>query len=143
MTIVLRIISSKTGRHITKTLKNGMNDIALPDGTHIEVIDESGQHLLRPRSADHAHGKLVLDYQDGDSIVQLGLRGELVDQLDGDGPTHYRLAGPGLDATKSYPWAEVHEKLSELATLMNFAWRQSRQGRQELANPPSNPDDTD
>ena len=36
----------------------------------------------------------------------------------------WRLAGPGLEDAKSYPWEEVGEKLTEMAALMNFAWRQ-------------------
>jgi hypothetical protein len=36
----------------------------------------------------------------------------------------WRLAGPGLDDSKSYPWEEVGEKLTEMAALMNFAWQQ-------------------
>jgi hypothetical protein len=36
-----------------------------------------------------------------------------------------RLAGPGLEGGKAYPWEEVREKLQEMAELMNFAWRQA------------------
>jgi hypothetical protein len=38
----------------------------------------------------------------------------------------WRLSGPGLEATKAYPWEEVGEKLNEMAELMNFAWRQAQ-----------------
>jgi hypothetical protein len=49
-----------------------------------------------------------------------------VEQVSGpDGP-RWRLAGPGLGPTKAYPWAEVRDKLDELAALMNFAWQQGR-----------------
>ena len=36
-----------------------------------------------------------------------------------------RLSGPGLEGGKVYPWDEVHEKLAEMAELMNFAWQQA------------------
>lgn len=42
-----------------------------------------------------------------------------------DGP-RWRLAGPGLTGTRTYPWEEFREKLGELADLMNFAWQQGR-----------------
>ena len=46
-----------------------------------------------------------------------------------DGP-RWRLSGPGLEATKAYPWEEFREKLNEMAALMNFAWAQAmREGR--------------
>ena len=45
-----------------------------------------------------------------------------------DGP-RWRLSGPGLEGTKAYPWEEFREKLNEMAELMNFAWRQSRDQR--------------
>ncbi len=38
----------------------------------------------------------------------------------------WRLAGPGLEAVKSYEWEEAREKLREMAELMNFAWRQAK-----------------
>jgi len=41
-----------------------------------------------------------------------------------DGP-RWRLSGPGLEATKAYPWEEFREKLNEMAELMNFAWGQA------------------
>ena len=37
----------------------------------------------------------------------------------------WRLSGPGLEATKAYPWEEFREKLNEMAELMNFAWVQA------------------
>jgi hypothetical protein len=49
-----------------------------------------------------------------------------VEQIDTDAGPAWRLAGPGLADTKAYPWAEVREKLAELAAVMNFAWRQAR-----------------
>jgi hypothetical protein len=42
-----------------------------------------------------------------------------------DGP-RWRLAGPGLEGTKAYPWEEFRDKLQEMAQLMNFAWSQAR-----------------
>jgi hypothetical protein len=41
-----------------------------------------------------------------------------------EGP-QWRLSGPGLEGTKSYPWEEFREKLHEMAELMNFAWHQA------------------
>lgn len=53
-----------------------------------------------------------------------------VEQTPGpDGNPRWRLTGPGLGPTKAYPWAEVRDKLDELAALMNFAWRQGQQGK--------------
>ena len=49
-------------------------------------------------------------------------RVERVDSPQGPG---WRLAGPGLEGGKAYPWEEVREKLREMAELMNFAWRQA------------------
>ena len=50
-----------------------------------------------------------------------------------DGP-RWRLSGPGLEATKAYPWEEFREKLHEMAELMNFAWSQATR-----ASPPDGP----
>ena len=44
-----------------------------------------------------------------------------------DGP-RWRLAGPGLEGTKAYPWEEFRDKLQEMAELMNFAWGQATAG---------------
>ena len=41
----------------------------------------------------------------------------------------WRLAGPGLEDGKAYPYDEVREKLEEIARLMNFAWVQSAKER--------------
>ena len=45
-----------------------------------------------------------------------------------DGPA-WRLAGPGLDDAKAYPWEEFREKLAEMAHLMNFAYAQALKER--------------
>ena len=45
-----------------------------------------------------------------------------------DGPA-WRLAGPGLDDAKAYPWEEFREKLAEMAHLMNFAYAQALKDR--------------
>jgi hypothetical protein len=47
-----------------------------------------------------------------------------VERLDTPKGRRWRLAGPGLDDTRSYPWEEVGEKLTQMAALMNFAWQQ-------------------
>jgi hypothetical protein len=67
----------------------------------------------------------------GTSPVRGGPGGPLgpyhVEQVGGDdGGPRWRLAGPGLGETKAYPWAEVRDKLDELAALMNFAWARGR-----------------
>jgi hypothetical protein len=49
-----------------------------------------------------------------------------VEQIDGPAGPMWRLTGPGLDHAKPYPHPEVREKLSELATVMNFAWNEGR-----------------
>jgi hypothetical protein len=49
-----------------------------------------------------------------------------VEQIRTDAGPRWRLAGPGLADAKSYPEADVREKLTELAAVMNFAWRQAR-----------------
>lgn len=54
-----------------------------------------------------------------------------VERLDGrDGP-RWRLVGPGLPDTKTYPWEEFREKLNEMAELMNFAWEQAEARHRE------------
>ncbi|HEX8912333.1 MAG TPA: hypothetical protein VF796_08225 [Humisphaera sp.] len=49
-----------------------------------------------------------------------------VEQIYTESGPAWRLVGPGLVDAKAYPWAEVREKLAELAAVMNFAWRQAR-----------------
>ena len=49
-----------------------------------------------------------------------------VEQLETPEGPEWHLAGPGLEGTKGYAWEEVREKLSEMAALMNFAWRQAK-----------------
>ena len=46
-----------------------------------------------------------------------------------EGPA-WRLAGPGLDESKAYPWEEFRDKLAEMAELMNFAYAQGLKGEQ-------------
>jgi hypothetical protein len=48
-----------------------------------------------------------------------------VDRIDTPHGPRWRLSGPGLEATKAYPWEEFREKLNEMAELMNFAWAQA------------------
>ena len=62
-----------------------------------------------------------------------------VEQVDTPQGPAWRLAGPGLDATRAYPWAEAREKLAELAEMMNFAWRQSEGRPQD--DPPGDLDE--
>ena len=47
-----------------------------------------------------------------------------------DGP-RWRLVGPGLPDTKTYPWEEFRDKLNEMAELMNFAWEQAEMRHRE------------
>ena len=46
-----------------------------------------------------------------------------------EGPA-WRLAGPGLEEGKAYPWEEFREKLAEMAHLMNFAYAQALRDRE-------------
>jgi hypothetical protein len=48
-----------------------------------------------------------------------------VERVDTPQGPRWRLAGPGLNETKTYPWDEFREKLHEMAELMNFAWHQA------------------
>lgn len=59
-----------------------------------------------------------------------------VEQVQSPTGPRWRLRGPGLDGTKTYPWDEFREKLGQMADLMNFAWRQceARQGRSDRSN---------
>jgi hypothetical protein len=59
-----------------------------------------------------------------------------VERLDTPQGPRWRLAGPGLDGSKSYPWEEIREKLTEMAALMNFAWGQCEARRGERARRP-------
>jgi hypothetical protein len=60
-----------------------------------------------------------------------------VERIDTAAGPRWRLAGPGLDVTRSYPWHEFGEKLQELAAVMNFAWAQGRVARREQRPAPA------
>ena len=49
---------------------------------------------------------------------------------------HWRLAGPGLPASRAYPWEEYRDKLAEIAQLMNFAFEQGAAAAQTDAIKP-------
>ena len=53
-----------------------------------------------------------------------------VERVDTPHGPRWRLSGPGLEATKAYPWEEFREKLNEMAELMNFAWREARRAQE-------------
>ena len=52
-----------------------------------------------------------------------------VERIDTPQGPRWRLSGPGLEATKAYPWEEFRDKLNEMAELMNFAWAQATRGQ--------------
>jgi len=114
MTVVLRIASHETGRHVTKKLRKGMNDITLPAGAHVEVVDSQNHNALRPAKAEFAHGKLILDYNQGDDAIQLRIAGEAIDGLDSKGPldlsainTAFDNANPGEGAWAAADWGNA------------------------------------
>jgi hypothetical protein len=49
-----------------------------------------------------------------------------VERVDTPEGPRWRLTGPGLPDTKTYPWEEFRDKLNEMAELMNFAWAQAK-----------------
>jgi hypothetical protein len=50
-----------------------------------------------------------------------------------DGP-RWRLIGPGLPDTKTYPSEEFRDRLNEMAELMNFAWEQATAPARDVVN---------
>ncbi|NOW47710.1 hypothetical protein FHW96_003892 [Novosphingobium sp. SG751A] len=98
MTVVLRIASHETGRHVTKKLRKGINDVTLPAGAHVEVVDSQGHNALRPTKAEFAQGKLILDYNQGDDTVQLRIAGEAIEGLDSNGPLDLNAINAAFDS---------------------------------------------
>ncbi len=77
MALIVRVVSSVGAKTLEKRLKSGLNKLAVPEGGHIEIVDQAtGLHVEGVRTID-ASGNSVLSFEGPKGPVTLELSGAM------------------------------------------------------------------